>query len=509
MRLSELRLLAVAFCVLVVAGCGRAPAAPVSVTWVVGQAMPAPDPYAPPDPVRWSIERLLGRGLARRVVDGTLQESRPTGRIEVSSDGLTVTFHLPKGLTFTDGTPCRAEDYRRALEAGLNRLDHATHAYLLSSIVGVDQVRPGRPLPPLGIAASDDSTLVLRLSRRDDRLLRKLSLPGVGVPWSSRPGVGGWPTGNGDYAVIASTPGRLTLARRVGTAGPDTIHVRFARGAPRVAYLLRAGVPDLLWPAPPGLELDKLPAGYDTRVRESDPPRRLVLLMRADLPPTSKIAARHALSHGLDRVLVLQALGPRGSPIDEWLKGGGPFDFPRRDAELVRQWLERGKYRKSLHVVMAYAADGTGAEVARVLQAAWSRVGLDVELRPLERGAFADAARSRSGAQLFLIEETPLSGDPDDELATLLSAGRGPVIGAFRTGWTTREFDSGVTPFSPSGVQPRDAQTRIAEERVAIPLAGLPWVWVERHQTREALFHPAFGPDPRGLAGDSISFEWR
>jgi ABC-type transport system substrate-binding protein len=505
MRSSEARVVVTVLGLLLVSGCGRAPAAPASVTWVVGQSMPTPDPHAPPDPVRWAIERLIGRGLASSV-DGS---AKATERMEVSSDGLTVTFRLRPGLKFTDGSPCRAEDFRRALEAGLNRLDHSTHAHVLASIVGVDQVRPGRPLPPLGIAAADDSTLVLRLSRRDPRLLDRLALPGVGVPWSSRSGVGGWPVGTGAYAVVTSAPGRLTLARRQGRGGPDTIHVRFSRGAARAATLLRAEVPDLFWPLPPGLELDKLPAGFDTHSNESRPQRRLLLILRADLPPTSKAAARHALAHGLDRVALLGALGPLGSPVDEWIELGGAFEFPRRDAELVRQWLERGKYRRSLHVVMAYAADGVGAEVAGALQAGWSRVGLDVELRPLGREAFSDAARSRSGAQLLLVDERPLSEDADDVLASLLSSARDPVVGTFRTGWSTREFEAGVHPFSPQGVRPADLRRRIAEERVVVPLAALPWVWVERHQTRQALFHPGFGPDPRGLAGEPIPPEWR
>jgi hypothetical protein len=38
------------------------------------------------------------------------------------------------------------------------------------------------------------------------------------------------------------------------------------------------------------------------------------------------------------------------------------------------------------------------------------------------------------------------------------------------------------------------AQLRIADERVVLPLAALPWVWVQRSQGPGAL-HPRFGPD--------------
>jgi ABC-type transport system substrate-binding protein len=361
-------------------------------------------------------------------------------------------------------------------------------------------------LPPLGIAATDDSTLVIRLARPDPLLLRKLALPGVAVPWSAKPGPGGWPSGLGAYRVIAASPGRLTLARGEaaagrsarlsGTADPDTVYVRFVRGAGRVAVLVRAGVPDLVWPVPPGFDLSSLRGDYGVRARPAVPARRLLLIMRPDLPPTTKAPARQALAYGIDRPGVWAKLGRRGLPLDGWLPGAPAFDFPRRDPEQVRAWLDRGRFRRSLHVTLAYSADGAGAEAAPALQAEWARLGLDAERRPLEPSAFAEAARARSGAQLMLVENQPLLDDAAGELVTLVTPPRGPVIGSVRTGWMTREFDPWLRAGASQPLDPRYAQRRLAEDRIALPIANLPWFWIERAAS-PASFHPWFGPGSR------------
>ncbi|HYM81389.1 MAG TPA: ABC transporter substrate-binding protein [Candidatus Limnocylindria bacterium] len=488
--------------IVIAASCAPPPPARVSFTWAIGRAEPRFDPGGPPDPVRWAIERLLGRGLLEEDTSGAIVPAA-AARHEVTPDGLVHTFHLRPGLRFGDGTRCGSGDFRRAIESNLNRLDHATQLWLLESLAGTDDVRAGQPLPPLGIATPDDSTLVLRLARPDSLLPRKLALPGVAVPWSAADAGGGWRSGLGDYQAVAASSGRMTLVRRddAATAGPDTMHLRFARGITRARAWLRAGQVDLLWPVPPGLLAQGLPAGVHARSRPARPSRGLLLVLRADLPPTSRPPARHALAHGLDRAGLLAALGPHGVALAAWLPGGEPFDFPRRDPETVRAWLERGKFRRSLHVVMTYSADGAGAEIARPMQAEWAGLGLDVELRPVSAAAFQAAARAPGGAQLALVESQSLLEDPVAELAALVTPARGPVIGGLRTGWRTREFDAWLHPRG--ATQPLDvagAQRRLEQDQIVLPLARLPWLWVERTGGSGVPCHPHFGPDPRRAA---------
>ncbi len=490
--LAGLSVLAVLCC----AGCaGRAPARGTSFVWIAGRPQPAFDPGGPPDALRWSIERLLSRGLVEEDSSGALRPAAAE-RWEWSTDSLTLTLRLRPGLEFADGAPCGSADFRRALLCGLGREDHGSRAWLLGAISGADRVRAGRPLPPLGIETPDPRTLVLRLAHRDPQLPAKLALPGLSAPWSvATPGRWRGVAGVGPYRVLGEEPGRaLTLVRRAGAAGPDTIVVRFQPLAGRVLTFMRTNAADLVWPLPPALDVAAAPAGFRSAARAAAPARTLLLVMRADLPPTSRLATRCALALGVNRDRVLELLGARAQRLGSWLPGAGPYDFPALDEGRAREWMERGQLGKAFHVVMTYDADGAGATVARALQEDWSRLGIYAELRP-SRGAKLAHELLAGFSHLALVEEQPWTDDLPGTLASLVVPLRGPAVGAFRTGWRTREFDGLLGPLRrPAPPGPDAAQARLQEEQVVLPLARLPWVWLAREGATVLSFHPRFGP---------------
>src|SRR5689334_10468783 len=124
------------------AGCGGGDrGAPRTFLWLAGVPEPDFDPGAPPRPVRGALLRLLNRGLVEEDSSLTVRPAAAES-VTVSPDGLVYAFRLRRGLAFTDGTPCASADFRAALVAGLTRTDHATRAWLLGAVRGVDRVRP-------------------------------------------------------------------------------------------------------------------------------------------------------------------------------------------------------------------------------------------------------------------------------------------------------------------------------------------------------------------------------
>ncbi len=483
------------------AGCSPPPRAKVVRRWVVGGVEPSFDPDGPPNALRWALERLLSRGLVERDSSGRVVPAAAES-IGVSRDGRTWTFRLRKGLAYTDGSPVTSADFRAALVAGLGREDHATRQWLLAAVAGVSGVRPGRPLPPLGIATPDARTLVLKLTAPDTLLAEKLALPGVATPWKRRDAAG-WDraVGLGPYRVLraAGTHSLELVATRsrVGAAPlADTLQVHFLVGAVRVRDALRRGQPDVVWPLPPDLLSQAPPEGYRLAGAPADPVRRLLLVLRADVPPTTRAAARQALAHAINRAALLEALGQRGREMLTWLPGGGEFDFPSFDAGESRLWMDRGRLGASIHVTLSYDADGPGAEIARELQGQWARQGFYADLRGRRgRAAAAEALNATAGQAQLVVSQALVPGSVG-ELAGLVMPIRGPAVGSFRTGWRTREFDRWLLPGRRSGrLDPVAAQARIAEEQAALPLARLPWEWVERTGPAAVRVSPRFGPE--------------
>lgn len=486
--------------------CAPRTLAPVrtSALWIAGHSEPAFAPDGPPDALRASLERLLSRGLVECDSAGAVQGALAE-RWVWSADSLTLTFTVREGLRYTNGAPITSADFAAALTAGLGREDHATRAWLLQAVRGIDKVRAGRPLPAgaaLGVETPDARTLVLHLAKRDPLLLQRLATPGIATPFQQRAGIA-WAqaVGAGPYRVLAGDAGRALTLVRADTcawaiARVDTLRVRFIVGAPRVRTMLRAAGADLVWPLPPALLDEPLPASWSLVKRVAEPVRRLLLVFRADVPPTTQLPARNALAHAIDRRELFSAMGARAELSDLWLPGAGPFEPPSYDLTESQRWREQGHLGASFHILLGFDADGAGAEVARALQGQWARAGLYAELAPVRGPQVLAAPLAPVAPQALLVESQAAIPGAAAELATLVMPLRGPAVGGFRGGWRTREFDSWVAaPDAPAPLDAAAAQNRLAEQCLAIPIADLPWCWLQRSEGRAAAFHPRFGPE--------------
>ena len=74
-------------------------------------------------------------GLYTHAADGTLQPELATG-YTVSDDGLTYTFTLREGLTWSDGEPLTAEDFVYSWQRAADPANGAAYSYLYSIIAG-------------------------------------------------------------------------------------------------------------------------------------------------------------------------------------------------------------------------------------------------------------------------------------------------------------------------------------------------------------------------------------
>ena len=100
---------------------------------------------------------------------------------EVSSDGLTYTFHLRTGLQWSNGDPLTAGDFVAAWRRVLSPALAAEYAYLFYPVKNAEAYNTGKLTDPaaLGFAAPDDRTLRLTLERPTPYLPALTALP----PW--------------------------------------------------------------------------------------------------------------------------------------------------------------------------------------------------------------------------------------------------------------------------------------------------------------------------------------
>ena len=129
---------------------------------------PEPETYDPgiavgqPD---GRVARILFEGLTVPNAQTLAPEPGQAYRWEISRDGRTYTFHLRPGLQWSDGTPLTAEDFRWSWLRVLRPENAARYASALYPIENAEAFSKGevRDSTRVGIAAPDDSTLIVRL----------------------------------------------------------------------------------------------------------------------------------------------------------------------------------------------------------------------------------------------------------------------------------------------------------------------------------------------------------
>ena len=166
------------------AGCTRGSGVN-SFTWFVEEIPSNLDPQiasAPEDVI--ACTNLYG-GLVRLDADGQPQCDL-CERWEVSADGLTYTFTLRPGLTYTAARgeatayAITAEDFVYAFRRVFSPETRSPYAAEFSAIEGAGAVLAGLAEPErIGVRAADSLTVVFTLSAPDDDFVRKLALPGA------------------------------------------------------------------------------------------------------------------------------------------------------------------------------------------------------------------------------------------------------------------------------------------------------------------------------------------
>lgn len=138
------------------------------------------DPMRIQDPGSVLVARQLYEGLTRwdpvqqRVVPAAAQSW------DVAGGGRVYTFHLRQGMTFHDGSPVRAADFRFAFDRIAKKANASDLAYTLERVLGFPQVNSAGTSDHLtGLRAPDDLTLRITLSEPFRGLPAVLTHPGL------------------------------------------------------------------------------------------------------------------------------------------------------------------------------------------------------------------------------------------------------------------------------------------------------------------------------------------
>ena len=362
---------------------------------------------------------------------------------DISPDGLTYTFHLRTGIKFHDGTPFNAAEYIKTLDRQLKKDDPNT-IYKTGPVEGYEDFTFGSVT---SYSALDDNTVQFKLKAPSAAFLNSLAMVWNGVVSYDAAAKFGKdfrnnPVGTGpfifrewksrDQIVLDANPdywnGKPKLDRIVFKVYPESQAALLAlqRGETQI-------MGDVATPVIPALRADP-------KIVVLTQPGLAVngMAMPNDTPPFDDKRVRQAMNYAVDKNAIIKALYgglavPMVSPLPEAQWG---FDKSLKgyayDPAKARQLLAAAGVKPGLKIeLLSYNTprgyNPAGADLAVALQGYFRKVGIEVDIRKLDMGAFLASVRSGNYHGLFLTGWSGDNGDPDNFVGELWGSYGMPV----------------------------------------------------------------------------------
>ncbi len=440
-------------------GCTPRSAAPTDSTLRIAQRNePADlDPARATLPDEFFVIRALGEGLVTPNPTDGAPLPAAAERWETSHDGLTWTFHLRTGATWSNGDPVTARDFVASYRRLLRPATAAPKAALFFAVRGAEDFNHGRTadFADVGFRAADDRTLVVTLARPAPHFLA-LAASGPWIPVHSatverhdrRWTQPGQHVGNGPFTLTEWRPSqRIVVTRRAdywdaAAVKVNAIHfIAFDHGdAEERAF--RAGQLDVTM-AVPQSKLAAYAAERPTRLRQVPLHETRYLAFNTQRGPLADARVRRALSLAVDRrALVTQVLqGSQTATARHVPPGlGGYPDLATPDvfdAEAARALLAAAGYPGGRGFPVLELDGWTQTPVLEAIQAMWkTHLGIDTRIQ-LREAKVHQTALTTGGFDIGFMTAIPDVADAAD------------LLKDFRTGapanypqWSDADFDA-------------------------------------------------------------------
>jgi len=424
------------------AGCNfsKNAAEPGTVNFLIEASPTNLDPRIGADAYSQHIDGLIFSSLVAH--DAEMKVTPDLALSWETPDPLTYIFHLRPGVKFHDGRPLTSADVKFTFDS---LLSGAIKSPKRGSFKMVDS-----------IDAPDDGTVIFHLHEPYASFLWSLTRPVVGiVPRGSGPDVAQHPIGSGPFRFVSmAADEEIILAR----------NENYFDGAPNIEHLRIRIVPDVTVRA---LELRKGSADATINsltpdmvatlgkekglLADQQPGTTLAYIsFNFDDPTLAKREVRQALAYATDRKTIIQYLlrgqaRPASSllPPNSWAFNSDvqqyDFDPVRAENLLESAGFHRGKDGVRLHLTLKTSTDESTRLLSEALADQWKRVGVALELRPLEFATFYTDI-TRGSFQMYALRWVGANNDPDI-FEFVFSLKKMPPAGANRGHYSNPQLD--------------------------------------------------------------------
>ena len=324
---------------------------------------------------------------------------------DVSADGITYTFHLRSGVKFHDGRPFTANNVVASFQRVLDPATKGGRGWPLYPIKGAEDYAASKAKTISGMAAPNDSTVVITLKEPFSIFPKLLAMPVTSViPGNPSADFGQKPIGTGpwkfvewrhdDYLRFAKNPDYFD-----GAPKTDSLMARIIPEMSTATAEFEAGNVDVLnvpdeagksWQADPGKK----------KLLSSAPALRFwYVAINTTRGPLSDVRVRQALNYAVDvNTMLSQVMAGRGSVangvIPPTLGGAEPSrkGYPH-DVNKAKQLLAAAGHPNGIDVELWSATTDQSPRVAQTIQANLAEAGIRAKIVQRDASSMREAAR--------------------------------------------------------------------------------------------------------------------
>jgi oligopeptide transport system substrate-binding protein len=437
-------------------------------TAVLNRALPADPESLDPQKSRSvqaaDVLRDIGEGLVSYDAAGEMIPATAE-RWEISADGLTYTFFIRPEARWSNGDPVTAADFVFGLQRLVDPATAAFYAAELGNVVNAADIVAGKLEPAeLGVAATDERTLVISLIRPTPYLLSLLTHPStfpVHRGSIERHGEAfaraGNLVSNGAYVLADWEPGAIIELHRNthywndAATSIDVVRHQVVTQEAAEFNRYRAGEVHITSSVPPE-NFDQIRADYADELHIVPKLGVYYYGFNMTKPPfADNPDLRQALSMAIDREVLVDAITGRGeAPAYSWVPPGvenyEPVQLPYADLnQQERNAIAQNLYRKAGYSAenparfeLRYNTSDTQQRIALAVQAMWRNVlGAQAQIVNVEFQVLLDQMREREVTEAF---RSSWFGDYNDA-NTFLAIMRSDSA-ANLPGYSNPEFDA-------------------------------------------------------------------
>jgi peptide/nickel transport system substrate-binding protein len=372
---------------------------------------------------------------------------------DVSKDGLTYTFHLRKGLKYSDGSPLSAEDVAWNLE---QFADPEVNISLAGVAAGMESAK-----------ATDNTTVVVKLEHPVAAFLYNLAIfPAFIVDKEKleKEGPAFWkhPVGTGPFRLKEFAGGsHITFEKNPyyfekGKPYLDSMRWNFVPNSNTRVLALKSGEAQMI-DGVPFAQVESLQGESGVSIQEVELPQEILLVTNTKVKALDDVHVRRALSLAINREqlneTVFRGTGTipnsviQNFELDASDQEVPPFEF---NVEKAKAEMAKSKFAKGFSVSLQYPAGfDYFKQMALLVQQEMGQIGVNVKLEELEAATIAEKWLEGEFELTFPFTGTTSDVPVPDEYASFYALPEAELDG-FKSFWTNKEAEGLVQKFTSS-----------------------------------------------------------